>query len=96
MVFTVPLNIYFGTYEAILQGVGKTKELAIITIFAAIIYLIGVPIAIKYLGIAGVALMFVLLYMILGIICSRVVKRLNIPIQSTFILGRALKRSKRS
>lgn len=89
LVFTVPFDLYFGTCSGIFQGTGKTKDLAIVAMIAAIFYLIGVPLLIRFLGILGAAIMYIILYIVLDIISLKRIKKLNISIKSTFLLRRA-------
>jgi O-antigen/teichoic acid export membrane protein len=58
LVIAVPFSIYFGTYQGILQGVGKTRDLSLIVIIGSILYVVGSPVLIKYFGVFGAAIMF--------------------------------------
>ena len=90
LVITIPFSIYFGTYQAILQGIGKTRDLSLIVIIGSMLYLIGSPVLIKYLSIFGAAIMYVLLYIALDVISLIFINRLNIPIKTVFVLKRVI------
>lgn len=90
LIIAVPFSIYFGTYQAILQGVGKTRDLSLIVIIGSILYVIGSPVLIQYFGIFGAALMYILFYIALDIISLIFINRLNIPIKTIFVLKRVI------
>lgn len=90
LLIAVPFNLYFATYQGILQGIGKTKDLAIVVSIATLFYLIVTLLLIRFLGILGAAVSYIFMYLILDIISFRRIRKLNIPIHSVFMLQRVV------
>jgi O-antigen/teichoic acid export membrane protein len=88
LLITIPFHLYFAAYHGILQGAGKTKDLAIIVSIAALCYIVVTPLFVKFLGVLGAAVSYIFMYIILDIVSFRRITRLNIPIRSVFLSQR--------
>lgn len=91
LLIAVPFNLYFAMYQGILQGIGKTKDLAIIVSIASLFYIIVTPVFIIFFGILGAAVSYISMYLMLDIVALIKIKRLNIPLHSVSLLKKIVK-----